>query len=305
MQRFIVDKKRILYLLTAVVILVLIYILLGKYSRYSRSPINDKEYPMEKVSSRDGTLINFIKTGSGPPLLLVHGTTADHSRWLPLIPQFEKHFTVYAMDRRGRGGSGDSPDYHILREAEDIAAVVEAIDKPVSIIGHSYGGLCTLESALLTDKISRMILYEPPIPVDKPIYPPGVPEKMQVLIDANNFESALEIFLKEVVRMPDEELEKYSQLPVYKKRIQIVPTIPRELTIEKTYTFQPGKFADMKVPVLLLLGGDNPPIFREATELVDSALPESRIVILPGEKHIAMDTNPELFVEEVMKFLLD
>lgn len=302
MQRFLVDKRSIFYLLTSVVILTLTYILLEKFSR---SPINNKEYPMEKVSSRDGTLINFVKTGSGPPLLLVHGTTADHSRWLPLIPQFEKHFTVYAMDRRGRGGSGDSPDYHVLREAEDIAAVVDAIGKPVSIIGHSYGGICTLESALLTDKIRRLILYEPPIPVDKPIYPPGVPEKMQVLIDANNLEPALEIFLKEVVRMPDEELEKYRQLPVYKKRIQIVPTIPRELTIEKTYAFQPVKFADMKVPVLLLLGGDSPAVFRESTELVHSALSTSRTVILPGEKHIAMDTNPELFVEEVMKFLLE
>lgn len=302
MQRFPVDKKNSFYLLAVLVILVLTYILL---QRLARSPINDKEYPMEKVSSRDGTLINFVKTGSGPPLLLVHGTTADHSRWLPLIPQFEKHFTVYAMDRRGRGGSGDSPDYNVLREAEDIAAVVDAIGKPVSVIGHSYGGICTLESALLTDKIRRLILYEPPIPVDKPISPPGVPEKMQVLIDANNLEPALEIFLKEVVRMPDEELEKYRQLPVYKKRIQIVPTIPRELTIEETYAFQPVKFADMKVPVLLLLGGDSPAVFREATELVHSVLPASRIVILPGEKHIAMDTNPELFVGEVMKFLLD
>lgn len=55
---------------------------------------------------------------------------------------------------------------------------------------------------------------------------------------------------------------------------------------------------------MLLLGGDSPPFARQAIELVDSALPESRVVILPGQQHIAMDTNPELFVREVLHFLL-
>jgi len=55
---------------------------------------------------------------------------------------------------------------------------------------------------------------------------------------------------------------------------------------------------------LLLLGGDSPPLFRKAVELVDSVLPNSRIVIIPGQQHVAMDTNPELFQREVLQFLL-
>jgi pimeloyl-ACP methyl ester carboxylesterase len=54
---------------------------------------------------------------------------------------------------------------------------------------------------------------------------------------------------------------------------------------------------------LLLLGGDSPPFARQAIEMVDAALPNSRVVILPGQQHIAMDTNPELFVREVLQFL--
>jgi pimeloyl-ACP methyl ester carboxylesterase len=79
---------------------------------------------MEQITSNDGAVIGFQRSGAGQPLLLVHGTTADHRRWSPISPHFEQHFTVYAMDRRGRGGSSDSPDYHIMREAEDVAAVV-------------------------------------------------------------------------------------------------------------------------------------------------------------------------------------
>src|SRR3712207_6140160 len=83
------------------------------------------------VASKDGTPIAFLRSGEGPPLVLLHGTTADHSRWAPVLPAFEEHFTVYAVDRRGRGGSGDSEAYALDREFEDIAAVVDSLEEPV------------------------------------------------------------------------------------------------------------------------------------------------------------------------------
>jgi pimeloyl-ACP methyl ester carboxylesterase len=39
--------------------------------------------------------------------------------------------------------------------------------------------------------------------------------------------------------------------------------------------------------------------------LADDILPNSTIVTMPGEQHIAMDTNPDLFVQEVVSFLLE
>lgn len=259
---------------------------------------------MEQIRSKDGTTIGFRRSGSGPPLLLVHGTTADHSRWDPISPQFEQHFTVYAMDRRGRGSSTDAPDYDILREAEDVAVMVDAIGEPVFLLGHSYGGVCSLEASLLTDKVSRLILYEPPIPTDLPMYRPGVPDQIQARIDNNEWESALAMFFREVVKMPEDELKAYRQLPVWKVRVQLAPTIPRELAIDQTYRFQAEKFADHQAPTLLLLGGDSPPLFQQAIKVVDSTLANSQVVILPGQQHIAMDTNPDLFVKEVLQFLL-
>lgn len=269
------------------------------------APRIETELDMEYVTSRDGTVIGYRRNGTGPPLLLVHGTTADHRRWAAVSPQFEQHFTVYAMDRRGRGGSTDAPEYDLMREAEDVAAVVEAIGEPVFILGHSYGAACSVEAALLTDKVRRMILYEPPIPTGLSMYPPGVPDRMQALIDSGELEAALEVFMREVVKMPEHELEAYRQLPMWKVRIQLAPTIPREMTIDRRYSFDPDKFANLRVPTLLLMGGDSPPLFRQATEVVDSALPNSTVVTLPGQQHIAIDTNPDLFVSEVLRFLLE
>jgi pimeloyl-ACP methyl ester carboxylesterase len=181
--------------------------------------------------------------------------------------------------------------------------VINAIGDPVFILGHSYGAICCLEASLQTDKIRRMILYEPPIPTGIPMYPPDFPEQMQALIDSSELEAALELFMRKIVKMPEHELNAYRQLPMWRVRISLAPTIPREMAIDRTYIFNPDQFANLHVPTLLLLGGDSPPLFRQAIEIVDTALPNSRVVILPGQQHIAMDTNPDLFVGEVLRFL--
>ncbi len=85
------------------------------------------EPTVSRVRSRDGTEIAYWTTGAGPPLVLVHGTPADHTRWRPLLPYLEPHATVHAMDRRGVGASGDALDYDVAREYEDVAAVIDAV----------------------------------------------------------------------------------------------------------------------------------------------------------------------------------
>lgn len=207
------------------------------------------------------------------------------------------------MDRRGRGGSGDAAEYHLAREAEDVAAVAQAIGGPVSALGHSYGAVCSLEAALLTDRIERLVLYEPPIPTGVPMYPPVFPDRMQTMIDDGENQPALELFLREVVGMPEEELAQYRQLPMWKRRVELAPTIPRELAIDRSYSFDPIRFADLSIPILLLLGGDSPPMFRRAIDAVQGALPHAELVVLPGQQHIAMDTNPDLFLTEVIRYL--
>jgi pimeloyl-ACP methyl ester carboxylesterase len=259
---------------------------------------------MHQITSKDGTAISFKRSGTGPALLLVHGATADHRRWSAILPKFQKHFTVYAMDRRGRGGSGDSPDYELMREAEDVAAVVNSIGEPVNLLGHSYGGLCSLEAALLTDKISKLVLYESVGSGGADHYGQNTIDQMQELIDTGENEAALEMMFREIVKMPEHELAAYRKLPMWQGRILMAPTLPRELAVDLSYRFDAHRFKDLRVPTLLLLGGDSPGFVKQTTERVNSALPNSKIMILTGQQHIAMDTNPDLFVREVLNFLL-
>ncbi len=87
-------------------------------------------------------------------------------------------------------------------------------------------------------------------------------------------------------------------------RIRLAPTIPRELAIDRAYQFDPKRFVHYREPTLLLLGGDSPELFRRAVLILDSALTSCTVVTLPGQQHIAMDTHPELFLKEVLQFLL-
>ena len=116
-------------------------------------------------------------------------------------------------------------------------------------------------------------------------------------------EAALEVFFREVPRMPEHELAAYRQLPMWQGRIELAPTIPREMALEKTYTFDPDRFSGVRVPTLLLLGEESPRFMWQATEAIDAALSDSRIVVMPGQQHIAMDLDPELFVRAVSSFL--
>src|SRR5574341_32180 len=117
-----------------------------------------------RIASRDGTLIAVECTGSGPSLVIVHGGIGDRSRWTPMFPLLSSRLTICVMDRRGHGASGDSPVYTLQKEAEDVAAVVNAQPPgPVFVLGHSYGGVCALEAAFLTARVSKLLLYEPPL----------------------------------------------------------------------------------------------------------------------------------------------
>jgi pimeloyl-ACP methyl ester carboxylesterase len=110
--------------------------------------------------------------------VLVHGASADHTRWRPLLPYLEPYVTVHALDRRGRGASGDAPEYRLEREYQDVAAVVDTVapaaGQPVSVYGHSHGGIVAFGAAAMTTNVRRLVLYEG-WPVPDPLFTPSRP----------------------------------------------------------------------------------------------------------------------------------
>jgi pimeloyl-ACP methyl ester carboxylesterase len=256
------------------------------------------------VTSKDGTPIAYWRSGEGPPLVLVHGTTADHSRWAPVLPAFEQRLTVCAVDRRGRGGSGDSEGYALGREFEDLAAVVDSLREPVNLLGHSYGAVLALEAALLTRNVRKLVLYEPGMNVTgEEIYPPGFIDRLDALLEAGDRDAVISTMFRDLVGMPQEEVEYLRSLPAWQQRVKAAHTVPRELRADEAYRFDPERFGDLGVPTLMLEGSDSPAFLKAADKAVDETLPICRIVVMDGQGHAAMDTGTELFTTEVLRFL--
>ena len=261
----------------------------------------ERDQQPERAVSADGTPIAIWRSGEGPPLVLVHGAAADHSRWAPVLPALGERYTVLAIDRRGRGQSGDADEYAIEREYEDVAAVVESARDGVTVLGHSYGGICALEAALLTHTVRRLVLYEPPMGFLAS--PPRVVQRLELLLEEGKRDELVAFFMREVAGLPADQVELLRSLPAWKARLAVAHTIPREELASREYAFDPDRFRALDVPTLFLEGGDSPDPFKMAGEAVAEALPDCRVVVMPGQGHAAMDTATELFTAEVLSFL--
>ncbi len=260
--------------------------------------------PLEKLSaiSKDGTRIGFECAGSGPTILFVHGGVGDRTRWTPLFPLLARHFTACAMDRRGRGLSGDNQEYSLMKEAEDIAAVVNSRPEPVYVFGHSYGAVAAIEATFLTNRIAKLMLYEPPLhdPVDNNL---AVAAKVESLIQQGDPESAFITFQREVVKQSQEELAKMKTRPNYRGLIATINVHPRQMRALAAYRFDANRVKAIKIPTLLLLGEETQsPYLKQSIDVLKGALPQAKLFSIEAQGHNAMDTSRGLMADIVSKF---
>ena len=267
----------------------------------------DEEGGIETVTSSDGTEIAYKRTGNGPPLVLVHGGgVSDHRRWKigDVLHHLAEHATVYALDRRGRGESGDGDEYSMDREVGDVVAVVESIGEPVTLLGHSYGANLSLEASLVIDSLSGLVLYEPGIPVgEHEIGDPEAIARMNELLADGRNEDALEVMLRDIAGLTLDEIDGFRADPGWDDRVAGAHTLPREELACSEHELRPDRLTEMTTSTLLLSGGESPLKYKDAVNAIDEALPNSRVVTFEGEQHVAMNTSPELFVDEVLSFL--
>jgi pimeloyl-ACP methyl ester carboxylesterase len=263
------------------------------------------------VVSGDGTPIAVFSSGDGPPLILLHGTTADHTTWRATGPELEHGYRVHAVDRRGRGASGDAGgEYSIELEFDDLVAVAEAIagdaEMPVDVVGHSYGGRIGLGAALRTASIGRLVVYEgAPSPTRAAGYAdPGAEQRIGALIEAGRRDEALQEFFRVIVGMSPDELARYRSDPIWPRRVAAVHTTLREMRAESS---EPAAglaaLGEVAIPVLQILGGDSREAFRESTAALDDRLANGRVVEIPGARHAAHHTHVAEFVAAVRAFL--
>lgn len=112
-----------------------------------------------------GHPVGLIREGSGQPVVLLHCSGATGAQWRPLIDSLSKRFLVLAPDLYGHGGTASWPGRHpysLADEAALVGALVDTLDEPAHVVGHSYGAAIALHLARAhAGQLRSLTLIEP------------------------------------------------------------------------------------------------------------------------------------------------
>jgi pimeloyl-ACP methyl ester carboxylesterase len=248
---------------------------------------------VSSARSDDGVSIGYRSVGTGPDLVVVHGSIATGEQWAAVADLLAPRFTCHLMDRRGRGLSGDSADYSLEREAADIRAVLSAVGPHTALLAHSYGAICALEALRGGGRASSVLLYEPPLPVNGPVAGEAL-APFAAEVAAGRLDDALALALTDIVHVPAEVVAGLRQAPVWPGMAALTPTWVREIAAIDGLDAGVERYAGISAPVLALLGELTAPHHVAATRALGGVLPGMRTETLPGQEHFAHMAAPDL-----------
>ena len=263
----------------------------------------------QQLTSADGTLIAFETHGptDGPTIIEVHGATAFRAiqNAAPGLADAIGYRAV-SFDRRGRGGSGDAPEYAVEREIEDLAALVAEAPDGAWLIGESSGAVLALEAARSGIPLRGVVLYEPPFVVNdgRPPVPADYTERLDDHLAAGRRLEAFKQFSLEGVGMPAEMVEGIEHGPYWPLVGPVAHTLAydaRVMADTMRGSADPlKKYADVGVPALVLVGSETFPFMHTAAEAIAAVLRDAEIVRLSGADH---QLQPSIVADAVRAFI--
>lgn len=256
---------------------------------------------MHYLSSPAHVTISYEKYGNGPPLVLVHGSFSDHeTNWEFVKPLLEQYFTVYAIARRGRGKTDATEGHSLEDESMDVVTLIQAIDEPVFLLGHSYGAQTALAAAAhVPHRVRKLVLYEAPWPH---IISQEALAGLEALAHVGAWDEFTLTFFRDVLFVPVDELDDLRKTELWPPIIADAKASLRDLRSLSQHNFDVESFRSLPVPVLLQFGTESPRNLY-VTDALATVLPNVRIEALPGQAHEGMTTAPQLYAETVSRFL--
>ncbi|MHB1006308.1 MAG: alpha/beta fold hydrolase [Chloroflexota bacterium] len=242
---------------------------------------------MNKVHSKDGTVIAFDRFGHGRPIILVCGGSVDRSSNVPLASRLASDFTVLNYDRRGRGDSGDTSPYAVEREVEDIEALIKEAGGTAFLYGTSSGAALALAAAASGLAITRLALWEPPYFVDdsRERPPADTATTYRELVSAGRRGDAVEYFMAKVVGLPAEFVAQARQAPWWPAQEALAHTLAYDATIMGDYSLPTQRVASVTASTLVIAGGASPAWMRNTAQTIARFLPSGQFRILESQEH--------------------
>jgi pimeloyl-ACP methyl ester carboxylesterase len=265
--------------------------------------IEQQQYAARLATSADGTPIAYCEVGRGRGVVVVHGTMSSANNHTELAAQLSDSFTVYSMDRRGRGQSGHYPSgYGIATEVADLAAVLTQTGAR-DVFGVSSGAIIALDAALAMPAIRKVAVYEPPFFRD-----PSRPAELLKSFDSQMSQGRVAAALITAMRgaqmgppifnaMPRWLTERLTNLMLrqedkkgpgaYLPMRVLAPTLHYDFQLVADMSGTLERYAAIQADVLLLGGSKSPAYLKSALDDLQRILPHHTRVELPGLDHAA------------------
>jgi pimeloyl-ACP methyl ester carboxylesterase len=260
------------------------------------------------VRSADGTRIAFRRLGNGPAVVFVHGSLSTHTDWMRVAKLLAGSFTCFLMDRRGRAKSGEGiGPYSMDREVEDIAAVLSAAESDAArepaLAAHSFGAACALEAAL-RHPVSRLVLYEPPLPAGGLASAEHVAQYAHA-VSEGDMDKAVELGLTHFSHLSPEAIALARTSPGWQRLCALAKSWIRELGAIGALSSDVEPYRSLACPSMLLIGSLSPRLpMQQASRALAQVLPNVRVEWLPGQGHTATRTAPAMVASLIREFLL-
>ena len=240
---------------------------------------------MQHTTSADGTPIAYETVGEGAPVVIVGGAFSTAAGGAPLAAALaDAGYQGVTMDRRGRGESGDTAPYAPAREAEDLAAVIEAVGGSASVLGHSSGAVLALFAAAEGVPMTQLFLSEPPFHFGEGEPDADLPDRLQALVDGGKPEEAVTLFQREGVELPDAMIEWIRQSPMFDSLVPLAQSTVYDAVLTAAVSTPTDAMTSVAVPVTILRGEPTYPMLVRSTDLLAEAMTDAELVVVP-ESH--------------------
>ncbi len=275
----------------------------------------------------NGMALETAARGSGPTVVLVHGSVSDLRTWRGAQQALADRFRTVAYSRRYHWPNEPIPpgaDYSMREHVDDLREVVCAQGgEPVHLIGHSYGAFLCLLLAIREPRLVRsMVLAEPPAVTLFVSVPPTPAELLGLLLRRPRTGAAIMRFAATgwgPAQAAAERDDMDQALAVFgpatlgraayealsaERRQQVHDNLIRAEFVGSG--FAPLAEADVRrvtTPTLLVRGEHSPPMFGRVTAHLDKLLPDSAQVTLADASHITHEDNPAAYVAAVSGFM--
>lgn len=252
------------------------------------------------ITSDDGIKLSVRQTGERDPLVFVHGSLDGIGAFSLVELPLADDYSVWVYDRRGRGGSGDSAEYSLEREVDDLRAVITATGGVPHVVAHSYGAVIALQARLGGVPMRSLVVYEPPINGET-IEPQQI-SHIQLAIEEGRIDDAIRDMANRLAGITDDELAIAMKVPPIKKSLREgARVVARELEAIRTCDWSALPVTD--VPTLILCGERSGAAVYPTDDQTSRIASSAEITTLHGQGHLGHVFAPAAFATKVLEFV--